>query len=74
MPPQSTFLTPRQLSDRWEGRIAVKTLANWRCADIPRGPTFRRLGNSIYYAMVDIVEFERATSFRSTKEYETAGE
>lgn len=27
------YLTPGELSDRFRGRISVRTLANWRCLE-----------------------------------------
>lgn len=63
------YLTPKELSERWEGKISVKTLANWRCDPIGKGPKFRRFGNKILYPLSGVEAYERANHFGSTSEY-----
>src|SRR5438876_143544 len=41
------YLTPADVSQRLNGRISVKTLANWRSQ--LKGPAFRRMGGRILY-------------------------
>lgn len=62
-------LTPQELSKRWDGRITVKTLANWRSDPARKGPTFRRLGNKILYPLSAVAAFEQASQFASTRDY-----
>lgn len=65
----NTYLTPKQLSDRWENNISVKTLANWRCDPSGKGPSFRRFGNKIFYPLSAVEAYELANHFGSTSEY-----
>jgi hypothetical protein len=62
-------LTPQQLSERWDGLVAVKTLANWRCGTAPKGPAFRKLGNRVLYPLSAVEAFEEENEFRSTHDY-----
>jgi hypothetical protein len=63
------YLSPQELSARWEGRITVKTLANWRSDSAGRGPRFKRFGNRILYLVADVETFEAESSFVSTRDY-----
>ena len=56
------FLTPKQLSERWDGSPSVGTLSNWRYFGV--GPRYVKLGNggknsSIKYAVSEIEKYER---------------
>lgn len=62
-------LTPQQLSERWEGRINARTLANWRTAG--RGPKFCRLGGRVLYPLDHLIEYERRSTVQSTSQYGT---
>lgn len=61
------FLTPDELSDRYEGRINVRTLTNWRSQG--KGPRFQKIGGAILYRMRDIEAWETENSYSSTSEY-----
>lgn len=61
------FLTPKEVSDRYGGRIAIGTLANWRWAGT--GPTFSRIGGKILYRLDALEEWERKRTVSSTSEY-----
>jgi hypothetical protein len=63
------YLTPQKLSERWERRIKVKTLANWRSDPDGRGPRFRRHGGRILYDITDVEVWEANCSFVSTRHY-----
>lgn len=63
------FLTSKQLCQRWLGRIAEKTLANWRCAD--KGPRFSRMGSRILYPLESVLAWEAEQGHQSTGEYST---
>jgi len=63
------FLTPRELSERWSGRVTVKTLANWRSGLKPKGPPYRKIGSRVLYALSAIITWEDANEFRSTSDY-----
>jgi hypothetical protein len=51
------FLTPKDVSVRWEGRVAVGTLRNWRW--LKRGPPFVRLGRRVMYQVSDVIAWEK---------------
>ena len=52
------FLTPGQLSKRWDGRPSVNTLNNWR--SIGRGPKFVKFGRGIVkYPISEIETYEK---------------
>lgn len=54
---EDVLLTPDMLYDRWQGRIAHGTLANWRVSG--KGPKFIRIGGKPFYRLTDIREFEQ---------------
>jgi hypothetical protein len=64
------LLTPRELSARWNNKIAPKTLANWRSDPARKGPTFRRYGNKILYPLSAVIAFEKAREFGTTRDYD----
>ena len=67
MASETIYLTPQQLSDRWNGTVKVKTLGNWRY--LKRGPPYRRIGSSILYPLPAVEAFEASREFKSTDEY-----
>jgi hypothetical protein len=52
------YLTPRELADRWKGRVKLSTLRNWRYHG--RGPTFIKFGWAVAYCVADVVAFEKS--------------
>ena len=62
-----TYLTPQQLSDRYNGNIKVRTLANWRCAGV--GPKFTRAGGRILYDLDRVAEWEAQNTVNNTSQY-----
>jgi hypothetical protein len=63
----TSYLTPAQLVERYEGRISVRTLANWRY--LGTGPVFTRVGGRILYAEDKLIEWENRHTVASTSEY-----
>ncbi|UIF85152.1 helix-turn-helix domain-containing protein [Cupriavidus sp. UYPR2.512] len=61
------YLTPAQVSERYSGRIAVRTLANWRSAGT--GPRFLRLGGAILYPRDELERWEKRRTVSATNEY-----
>jgi hypothetical protein len=47
------FLTPEDLVQRWEGKITLRTLANWRSGR--EGPKPTKIGGKVLYRL-DVVE------------------
>lgn len=61
------YLTAEEVSHRYRGEIAVRTLANWRCLGV--GPRFVKIGGRILYRLADILEWERSRTANSTAGY-----
>lgn len=61
------YLTPEELSARFRGRIAVRTLSNWRC--LGTGPKFVKLGGRILYPLAEVEAWEARRTAGSTAEY-----
>lgn len=64
---KTSYLTPAQLAARYEGRISVRTLANWRYQGV--GPAFSRLGGRVLYPEDRLIEWENKRTVNSTSEY-----
>ena len=50
------FLTPAELSSRYQENIKVRTLANWRSQG--DGPVFVKVGGKVMYRIEDVVAWE----------------
>lgn len=61
------FITPGDLSDRWGGRINIRTLANWRSNG--SGPKFLKIGGAILYRVSDVESWEARNTVSSTSQY-----
>jgi predicted site-specific integrase-resolvase len=64
---KTSYLTPAQVADRYEGQISVRTLANWRY--LGTGPAFSRLGGRVLYPEDKLSEWEAKRTVTSTSEY-----
>lgn len=64
---KTSYLTPAQVAARYEGRISVRTLANWRY--MGNGPAFSRLGGRVLYPEDKLLEWENRNTVTSTSEY-----
>lgn len=67
MEERKLFLTPCEVVARYEGRINVRTLANWRSAGV--SPPFTKVGGRILYPLTDLEEWERKRTVGSTSGY-----
>ena len=45
--PDTKFLTPEEVAERYRGGVSVGTLRNWRAMRI--GPTFIKIGKAVLY-------------------------
>lgn len=54
------YLTPEELAERWEHRITVGTLANWRAKKRNQGPSFTKLGGRVVYPIEGVEAYEAA--------------
>jgi hypothetical protein len=61
------FLTPSELVQRYNGKVTVRTLANWRSAGI--SPPFTKVGGRILYRLDEIETWERKRTVVSTSDY-----
>lgn len=64
---KTSYLTPAQVAERYEGRISVRTLGNWRY--LGNGPAFCRVGGRILYPEDKLIEWESRNTVSSTSEY-----
>lgn len=51
------YLTPNQVRDRYQGKISLQTLANWRYQG--DGPQYLKLGGKVLYPLEALIEWER---------------
>lgn len=65
------YLTPAQVSARYQNRVKVRTLANWRCLGV--GPRYRKIGGAILYLLSDLLEWEASREASGTGTYRRAG-
>lgn len=61
------YLTPHEVADRYQGRIKVRTLANWRSAGV--GPPFVKVGGRILYKLDLIEAWETRRTVNGTSQY-----
>lgn len=61
------FLTPQEVSARYDGRITVRTLANWRSQG--KGPPFTKVGGPILYPVDQLETWEQSNTVNSTSQY-----
>lgn len=54
---QPLHLTAEDLVARWQGRVKLQTLANWR--NLRRGPTYIRLGRRVLYPVAAVEAWEK---------------
>ena len=50
--PDSKFLTPDEVADRYRGGISVGTLRNWRA--MRHGPSFVKIGKAVLYPLDEL--------------------
>ena len=64
---EKKFFTPAELVARYERKITLKTLANWRSRG--DGPKFTRTGGRILYPIQSVEEWEAKRTVESTSQY-----
>lgn len=55
---QGVFITPHELTKRWNGAVSTGTLANWRSKRT--GPPFTKLGGRVLYPLKQLQAWEEA--------------
>lgn len=63
------FFTPEELVDRYQGKVTVRTLANWRSLGI--SPPYTKCGGRVLYPVDQLIEWERKRTVTSTANYKT---
>lgn len=56
--PESKFLTPEEVSERYRGSISVGTLRNWRGMRI--GPSFVKIGKAVLYPLDSLEAWDKS--------------
>ncbi len=51
------FLTPKELTKRYKGKINERTLANWRSKG--EGPAWVKVGGRVMYELTDVKAWEK---------------
>lgn len=64
---EKRFLSPAELAARWEHRVCVRTMANWRTQG--NGPRFTKIGGRVLYPLKDVEAWEHAGTVDSTAQY-----
>ena len=59
----ATILTPEELSARYNRRVSIKTLANWRSKG--DGPAFTKVGGRVFYRLPDVLDWESRRTFKT---------
>jgi len=61
------FLTPAEVASRYQGKITIRTLANWRSSGT--GPPFVKIGGRILYKIEMVLEWEHRRTVNGTSQY-----
>lgn len=61
---EKTYFTPDELAARFENRISLRTLENWRYHG--KGPKFTKIGGVILYPVAAVTEWETARTVKAT--------
>lgn len=62
------FLTTKELAERYEHKLSVRTIQNWR--NLQQGPKFLKLGGRVLYRLSDIEEWEKQRAVNGTCQYQ----
>jgi hypothetical protein len=63
------FLTPEELTQRYKGRISLRTLANWRSTG--DGPIYTKIGGRVLYALSAVKNWEQSRRARQDRAKES---
>ena len=68
--PDSKFLTPEEVAERYRGGVSIGTLRNWRAMRI--GPTFVKIGKAVLYPtdQLDAWDEKNTVTCRASKRLE----
>lgn len=57
------YLTPKELVERYNGEISLRTLANWRSGGY--GPPYTKVGGIVFYPIERLDEWENQNTFEA---------
>jgi len=57
------ILTPEELALRYNSKISLKTLANWRSTG--EGPAFTKVGSRVFYRLPDVLDWEQRRTMKA---------
>lgn len=66
-PQAQQYLTPEDLFARWQKRVAIRTMSNWR--SLGTGPKFTKVGGRILYPLEEVVAWEQRRTTDRTANY-----
>lgn len=66
------YLTEHDLYKRWDEKVALPTLRNWRAAKINKGPAFVKFGQKVLYPESAVKQYEDAALLLSNAEVASA--
>lgn len=64
---EKKYLTPEEVVARFEGKITVRTLANWRSQGV--SPPYTKCGGRILYPLAELIQWEARRTVNSTSQY-----
>jgi hypothetical protein len=67
MQPDGLFFTPVDLVERYQGKITLRTLANWRSTGT--SPPYTKIGGRILYPKEKLFEWEQSRTVQGTFQY-----
>lgn len=70
MSPESGYMTPEELVKRYQGKVKLRTLRNWR--SMGNGPPFTKIGGTVLYPKKDLENWEAQNTVVCTSEYSAA--
>lgn len=59
----SDFMSPEDLSRRYNGRVSLGTLERWRSQRT--GPAYHKVGGAVMYAAADVLAWETRNRIRT---------
>lgn len=64
---EKLFYTPEELVARYNGKVTIRTLANWRSAGV--SPPYTKVGGRIVYPVDQLLKWEQSRTVTSTSDY-----
>ena len=68
--PDSKYLTPEEVAERYRGGISVGTLRNWRAMRL--GPSFVKIGQAVLYPLDELDAWDEKNKVQCRAPRDTA--